>query len=159
MARIRKVSSSIPTLATTLKYCGVFPPWGNCWNAETWKHARSNRSTTVCCLLLGNTSAVPTQRRGKHISAAVSRHATTAAAWDVFCAVSANQEYNWVFCAVGAEAMYGKATLGIFADSSVGVLGQFSTSQSPICDSSVHAGSQQGVHSEEPEDKLLVYVL
>jgi hypothetical protein len=32
-------------------------------------------------------SLVATQRRGEHISAAVSRHAAIAAAFDVFCAV------------------------------------------------------------------------
>jgi hypothetical protein len=50
-------------------------------------------------------SLVATQRRGKHISAAVSHHTTIAAAWDVFCAVGTNQEYSGVFCVVGKEAI------------------------------------------------------
>jgi hypothetical protein len=45
------------------------------------------------------------QRRGKRISAAVSRHATIGTTWDVFCEVSAKQQYSWVFCVVGAEVI------------------------------------------------------
>jgi hypothetical protein len=94
----------------------VFAPFENCRSAETSKHASNNKSRSVYRSLLANArnsrkssraslvSLVAKQRRGKHISAAVSRHATTAAAWDVFYSVGANQEYNGVFCVVGAEA-------------------------------------------------------
>jgi hypothetical protein len=79
------------------------------------RNTRNNRSTSAArCWVTHATveivtaprpaSLVATQRRGKHISAEVSRHATIAAARDVFCAVGANQQYNRVFCAVGAEA-------------------------------------------------------
>jgi hypothetical protein len=54
-------------------------------NLET--HATVERVAAPCFA-----SLVATQRRGKHISVAVSRHATIAAAWDVLCAVGANQQ-------------------------------------------------------------------
>jgi hypothetical protein len=37
-----------------LSWCGVFVQCGNCWFAETSKHAGNNRSTIDYCSLLGN---------------------------------------------------------------------------------------------------------
>jgi hypothetical protein len=57
------------------------------------------------CFYVVRYATVAMQHRGKHISAAVSRHATIRTTWEVFCAVRANKQYNWVFCAVGAEVI------------------------------------------------------
>jgi hypothetical protein len=55
----------------------IFAPCGSCWNAETSKHERNNRSTSVYCSLLGNArnNECAAQRRdrcyaltGKHVS-------------------------------------------------------------------------------------------
>jgi hypothetical protein len=76
----------------------VFIP--RCWVSHaTVEWAAAPRPATL----------VATQRSGEHISAAVSRHATMAAVWDVFCAVGAHQQYNWV-CVRSAPR-----TLNIFA--------------------------------------------
>jgi hypothetical protein len=61
-------------------------------------------------------SLVATQRRGKHSSAVVGRHATIAAARDVFCAVGANHQYNRVFCAVGAKQQYDRVFCTVGAE-------------------------------------------
>jgi hypothetical protein len=57
------------------------------------------------CFYVVRDVTIATQRRSKHISVAVSRHATIRTTWEVFCAVRANKQYNWVFCAVGAEVI------------------------------------------------------
>jgi hypothetical protein len=57
------------------------------------------------CFYVVRDTTIATQHRGKHISAAVSQHATIRTMWEVFCAVRANKQYNWVFCAVGAEVI------------------------------------------------------
>jgi hypothetical protein len=61
-----------------------------------------NRETVFYKVRVAN---VAMQRSGKHISAAVSRHATIRTAWEVFCAVGANKQYNWVFCTVSVEVI------------------------------------------------------
>jgi hypothetical protein len=82
------------------KYCGVFPPVREPLKRGASKQACNSRRTSVYSSLLSNarnsrksshaspSSLVATQHRGKHISEAVSRHATIAATFSVRSALT-----------------------------------------------------------------------
>jgi hypothetical protein len=82
----------LPTLSPYINWfdIGAYLPKARTVKPQKPRNARNNRSTSVYCSLLGNSrnsrksslaSLVAIQRRGKHISAAVSSHATIAAAF------------------------------------------------------------------------------
>jgi hypothetical protein len=78
----------------SLYYCGK-----NCWVMETSKHAHNNRITSIYSSLLGDGQCA-NELRGSHVTCPRRdiSDTTIGTTWVVFCAVGANQQYNWVFC-------------------------------------------------------------
>jgi hypothetical protein len=88
-------------------YCGIFAPWKNCWVTETSKYSHNNRITSVYSSLLDDGQRANELLSGSHVTSPRRDipDTTIGSMWDIFCAVGANQQWHWVFCAVGTEAI------------------------------------------------------